>query len=99
MSMLACVRGVTIGRAYAGRSGRWSAAVGPGEYLHIVTGGILEIEASSVAVDRVLLLVTGVSPIGESAFGHPGEDGVEFILGHEEGIVMKFLWPSVVIVE
>ena len=59
----------------------WSAAVGPGEYVHIVTGRILEIEAASVVVDAILLLAPGVSPVGKAAFCDAVEDGVKFRLG------------------
>ena len=59
----------------------WSAAVGRGEYVHIVTGGILEIEAASVVVDAILLLAPGVSPVGKAAFCDAVEDGVKFRLG------------------
>jgi hypothetical protein len=64
-----------------------------------VTGGILKIEAASVVVDSVLLLVPGVSPISKSTFCDPSEDGVEFFLGDKEGVVMMFWDPSVVVVE
>jgi hypothetical protein len=64
-----------------------------------VTGGIFEIEAASVVVDPVLLLVPGVSPIGKPTFCDPSEDGVEFFLGDKEGVVVMFWDPPVVVVE
>jgi hypothetical protein len=64
-----------------------------------VTGRILKIETASVVVDAVFLLVPGVSPIGKSTFCHSAEDGVKFLFGDKEGVVMMFWGPSVVVVE
>ena len=50
-----------------------SVSIGPCQYLHVVSGGILEIEAASVVVDAVLLLVPGVRPIGEATLHDPIE--------------------------
>lgn len=74
-----------------------SAPVRSRQYLHVVTGRIFEVEAAPVVVDCVHLLVPGVSPIRETALADASEDGVELLLGDQEGVVMT-LWSSTVVV-
>ena len=64
-----------------------------------MTGGIFEVEASSVVVDAVLLQMPRVSPICKSTLRNSGEDGIELVLGNEEGVMVMLRNASVVVIE
>ena len=64
-----------------------SGAVGASQDLHVVAGGVFEVEASSMVIDDVRPGVAGIGPVRQSPIGDPGKDGVEVLLTDEERVV------------
>src|SRR5262245_44098564 len=52
---------------------------------------ILEVDSSSAVavIDLASLLLRGVSPVGQPAIAHPGENRVELALADQKGIVLR----------
>src|SRR6185295_13797546 len=66
-------------------------AVGPGEYLEVMTGRVLEVDAAAavVVVDLAGSAAPRIGPVLQTALLDTSVDVVEFVLGHQEGVVLR----------